>query len=100
MAPIRRKHMGWGFVVVVALAIAAIVTVNNMAKGEEREWINERGDVAAENAGRIGTRQEQLKSPDAPLIVAHTGLVAFGAALVVAVVGTIIVLLAVIATKR
>jgi hypothetical protein len=74
--------------------------MNNMANGARRDWINERGDVAAENAGRIGTRQEQLEYPDAPLIVAHTGLVAIGAALVVAVIGTIIVLLAVIATKR
>jgi len=92
--------MGWGFVAVFVFVVVSIVTVNNMAKGEERDWINERGSVAAENAGRIGTRQDQLEYPDAPLIVAHTGLVSFGAALVVAVVGTIIVLLAGIAAGQ
>lgn len=92
--------MGKGFAVVFVLALVALIGTIRIASSEEDDWIDERGDVAAENAGRLGTGQDLKDPPDAPLIVEHTALVAIGASLVVAVVGSILVLLFVIAVRR
>jgi hypothetical protein len=48
----------------------------------------------------VGTGQDLDAYPDAPLLVRQTVPIAIGAALVVAVVGVIIVLLAVIASGQ
>lgn len=92
--------MLWGFFVVFVLALIAFVVPFKMEPPAERQWINDRSEVVSENVGRLGTTKDPLPYPDAPLIVAHTGLVALGAALIVAVIGTIIVLLFAIASGQ
>jgi hypothetical protein len=92
--------MGKGFAVVAVLTIVAFLIPFRLDDAARRDWIDDRGEVAAENAGKLGTNKAQSEYPDAPLLVAHPGWFAFGAALVVAIVGTVIVLLAVIAVGQ
>ena len=92
--------MGWGFFAVGVIALVVLLGAFRLADREKDRWIDDRGEVAAENAGRLGTGEDQLSYPDAPLIVRHTGWVATGSALAVAVIGTIIVLLASIAAGQ
>jgi hypothetical protein len=100
--------MGWGFFTVGVLSLAVFVGVQVWANGEDDAYHEERStvarknlDIAVENfALPTALEHDRLADPGKPLSVRHPNLVAIGAALVVAVIGTIIVLLAGIAADQ
>jgi ABC-type Fe3+ transport system permease subunit len=96
----RRINVGKGFFVVGVLSLVAFVGTVMLADRTEAAWRDERADVQDNNVARVGTGQDLDAYPDAPLLVRQTVPIAIGAALVVAVVGVIIVLLAVIASGQ
>lgn len=88
-----------GWVAVAVLAVAAFVAVQRWSNAEESDWIDARGEVAAENAGRLGTGGRLDPGPEKPFVVAHPNVAAIGAAVAVAVIGSVVVLLATIAAR-
>jgi hypothetical protein len=70
-----------------------------LAERQEDTWRDDRAEVVDTNVDKVGTGQELDEYPGAPLIVRQTTPLAIGAALVVAVVGTVIVLLSVIVAR-
>ena len=96
--------MGW--LMVGVLALAAFVGVQLWANAAEDGWRDDRAVIADANLaitrGNLsgsGADAPQRPYPDEPFVVAHTAEVAIGAALAVAVVGSVVVLLATIAAR-
>lgn len=100
--------MGWGLFGVGVLAVAVFVAVQVWANAESDTYDDRSAAVAEKNMDitvenlRLPASQEraQLSAPERPLVVRYTGWVAAGAALIVAVVGSIVVLLFTIATGQ
>jgi hypothetical protein len=95
----RRITVGKGFAVVLALTLFTFVGTYVLAEREEDRWRDERAEVLDGNVDKVGTGQELDEYPGAPLIVRQTTPLAIGAALVVAVVGSVIVLLSAIVAR-
>ncbi len=96
---------GWSAVAV--LAILAFTGVQVWSNTASDDWHDERWAVSKKNldittanlALPAALEQPQIAEPDKPFIVAHPNVAAIGAALGVAVVGSILVLLATIAAR-
>jgi hypothetical protein len=95
----RRITVDKGFALVLGLALFAFVGTYALAERQEDTWRDDRAEVVDTNVDKVGTGQELDEYPGAPLIVRQTTPLAIGAALVVAVVGTVIVLLSVIVAR-
>jgi hypothetical protein len=95
----RRIAVDKGFALVIALALFAFVGTYALAEREENNWREDRAEVLDGNVDKVGTGQELDEYPERPLIVRQSTPFAIGAALVVAVVGSVIVLLSAIVAR-
>jgi hypothetical protein len=92
----RRIGMGRAFFVVGALALLVFVGASVLAERERDRWDAESMALMREN---VGSGQAWEPPPDEPLLVQYETPIAIGAALVVAVVGSVIVLLSAIVAR-
>jgi hypothetical protein len=95
----RRITVGKGFAIVLGLALFAFVGTYVLAERQEDRWRADRAEVVAGNVDKVGTGRDFDEYPGAPLIVRQTAPISIGAALVVAVVGSVIVLLSAIVAR-